>query len=199
MVYIPNKQDVMLSASGRLKDRSRSSYCRVTSTARHRLPNHIKNRCCTRSSLFMCVPAAPFHTTLQYSKIDRTLALKAHITAPISHSCSDRPCFPVWKDLVSSPSVLFAFRTVWSIWSAKVNFSSRKTPKSRITDTLSSTSHFNTTNSLLPNGGVAAQRQSQDFAFLRVQTKTPSLWPPTQLIKLMLQMPYITFAVNSTI
>ena len=119
---------------------SSASYCIGTSVKRQRLQSHVMNLCCIRSNRSKWVAAAPPHTTVPYSRIDLTLAQYDVIIARESQRQNERPCFPVWNDRIRRPSALLALRTVKSMWSANVSFSSRTIPKSRISLTLSNDS-----------------------------------------------------------
>ena len=94
----------------------------------------MRNLCWTWSNRSRCVFAAPPHITHPYSRIERTLPKYA---ARIGSGFSAPRAQPLWRDLIITPSALFAFATEWLTWSLKVSLVSSHTPRSRIEETRS--------------------------------------------------------------
>ena len=119
-----------------LKSSVRSWWVNGTPRTLHQTQSQNRNFS-SRSIRFMWVRAAPPHTTLQYSRTERTLAKYVDNMARCCDMLSERPRFPVAIVLIRSPSALFALRTVCSTWSPNVSLWSRWTPRSLMTWTRS--------------------------------------------------------------
>ena len=157
-----------------LKCSAKSLYEKGTSVIRQRAHSQTKKISCTRSILWICDCAVPLHTTLPYSRIERTLAKNVDMMARWFEAIKGRPFLPVWKVRINSPRARFALRTVWSTWSPKVSPWSSIIPRSRITWTRSSA-----TSPILyvPITRLRLRVSVSTLHLAGIQFESPPFWP----------------------